>query len=265
MKFWLGIHAPHWLATMTVPAFVSYSRLVGRKSFPRASVDWCHDSKGFTELRDHGAYRFSVEQYVAHVRLVSSEIGRMAWAAIMDWMCEDIVLQKTGLSVLEHQKRTIDNFIKSKSLAPEIPWIACLQGWEPGNYLEHVEQYAKRGIDLTQEKIVGLGSVCTRQKTKEIASVVIPLAQLGLKLHGFGVKADGLDSVGQYLESSDSMAWSNYAVKEMRCNGFYKLPEHADRKHKNCANCLEYAMWWRGKLIEPRLARIARARELQAA
>jgi hypothetical protein len=258
MRFWLGIHAPHWLAYMTVPAFVSYSRLRNRQSFPRANVEWCHDSKGFTELKKHGEYTFSVNAYVAHVQKVSREIGKMAWAAIMDWMCEDVVLRKTGLTVLEHQKRTIDNYIESKSQAPEIPWIACLQGWEPNEYQNHVEQYARRGVFLDREHLVGLGSVCTRQKTKEISAVVTPLANMGLRLHGFGVKADGLDLVGKLLASADSMAWSKYAIDEQkRPNGFYKLPEHSDRKHKNCANCLEYAMWWRSKLIEPRLEKIA--------
>jgi hypothetical protein len=262
VKFWLGIHAPHWLATMTVPAFVSYSRLVDRKTFPRAAVDWCHDSKGFTELKQHGCYRFTVPQYVAHVRRVSREIGRMAWSAIMDWMCEDIVLRKTGLSVANHQSRTIDNYLESRRLAPEIPWIACLQGWAPEDYLEHVEQYARRGVYLDQHEVVGLGSVCTRQKLRSIEAVVLPLASLGLKLHGFGVKADGLDLVGKHLVSADSMAWSKYAVDEQkRPNGFYKLLEHADRKHKNCANCIEYAMWWRAKLIEPRLEKILGARQ----
>ena len=90
-----------------MPLFVSHRQLASRKSFPRAQGPWCEDSAGFTEIRLYGGYQTPPRQYVADVRLHMQEIGKMQWAAIQDWMCEPFMLAKTGLSVEEHQSRTI--------------------------------------------------------------------------------------------------------------------------------------------------------------
>ena len=63
-------------------------------------------------------------------------------------------------------------------------------------------------IDLRHERIVGLGSVCRRQSTDEIGVITERLAGLGLQLHGFGVKTEGVRRYSRYLASADSMAWS---------------------------------------------------------
>ncbi|MFI5615635.1 MBL fold metallo-hydrolase [Amycolatopsis sp. NPDC051903] len=52
------------------------------------------------------------------------------------------------------------------------------------------------GIDLTQERLVGLGSVCRRDSTAEIAAIVTALWARGIRLHGFGAKRDGLARIG---------------------------------------------------------------------
>lgn len=53
--------------------------------------------------------------------------------------------------------------------------------------------------------LVGLGSVCRRQSTAEIGIIAGTLHAMGLKLHGFGVKREGLARYGHCLSSSDSM------------------------------------------------------------
>ena len=58
------------------------------------------------------------------------------------------ILAKTKLSVAEHQLRTVNSFAELKTLAPEIPWVPVLQGWTPGDYLDHIEEYARSGFDL---------------------------------------------------------------------------------------------------------------------
>ena len=67
----------------------------------------------------------------------------------MDWMCEESVLRKTGLTVEgHHQRRTMENFLELKSKAPELPIVPVLQGWTIGDYWRHVEQYGRAGVDL---------------------------------------------------------------------------------------------------------------------
>lgn len=55
-------------------------------------------------------------QYVAAVRRYDDEIGSLERAAPRDLTCEVAVLQRTGLSVREHQRRTVDNFVELQML-----------------------------------------------------------------------------------------------------------------------------------------------------
>jgi hypothetical protein len=62
---------------------------------------------------------------------------------------------------------------------------------------------------LTREPRVGIGSICRRQATIRIGFRLNDLHRAGVsRLHGFGMKLDGLESYGDRLASSDSMSWS---------------------------------------------------------
>lgn len=235
MNLFLGVHHPNWLATSDVPLFVSRCRLEGRKSFPRASAPWALDSGAFSELSLRGGWSISEWTYAALARRWKTEIGNMLWAAPMDWMCEPTIIKRTGLSVWEHQTRTIDSFVKLCMIDTGIHFIPVLQGWRQEDYLRHIEMYRNRGVELERERLVGVGTICRRQGTNAIASLLSCLANTGLKLHGFGVKLTGIRKGGQYLHSADSMAWSFEARRSS------PLPGHT---HKNCANCWEWARGW---------------------
>ncbi|MFG2197172.1 hypothetical protein [Streptomyces sp. NPDC048639] len=77
---------------------------------------------------------------------------------------------------------------------------------------------------------MGMGSVCRRQATTEIAHLVDTFHARGYRLHGSGVKTRGLTDYGDRVVSADSMAWS--------VGGRYAspLPECTHRA-KSCANC----------------------------
>ena len=244
MRFWLGTHRPDWLEKTDVPLFLSRRRLTGRKRLPRAQGPWALDSGGFTELSEAGRWSITPREYVQEARRYRDEIGRLTFCAPQDWMCEPAVRALTGLSVAAHQRRTTENYQELCALAPELPWIPVLQGWAPGDYLEHVEQYAKAGIPLAGLPVVGIGSVCRRQHTGEVEHVIRRLAGAGIHLHGFGFKVQGLRNVGTFLASADSMAWSfeGRRMAKAVCGG----------THKNCANCLHWALTWR-----QRVARLA--------
>lgn len=269
MRFYLGTHRPNWLWHVTdVPLFVSHRVLRGRRRrFPKATTSWALDSGGFTELSLYGEWRTSPVEYVAAVRRYAAELGGLAWASPQDWMCEPWITAKTGLSVAEHQARTIANYLQLRDLAPELPFIPVLQGWDEADYHAHADAYAAAGIDLTAQDVVGVGSVCRRQATGQIAAILDGLWARGLRMHGFGVKTAGLALYADDLVSADSLAWSYSARVDARHpatqsarpgpGGTSPSDQHspvasgsASGCGKNsCANCLHYALAWRDQLL----------------
>lgn len=237
-KFWLGTHETAWLGRTDVGLMVSHRRLAVRKTLPRSLGPWVLDSGGFSELSLFGEWRTTSPQYVAAVRRYAAEIGQLTWAAPQDWMCEPVMLSRTGLSVAEHQHRTIVSVLELRQRAPALPWIPVLQGWTVRDYLAHADAYAAAGIDLESEAIVGLGSVCRRQGTSLPAQIAQALPTL--RLHGFGVKTTGLARYGGLLTSADSLAWSFRARRS---------PPLAGCTHGSCANCLTFALQWRERVL----------------
>jgi hypothetical protein len=243
--FYLGTHQPHWLWQANFPLFVSHRQLARRPRRLRpAACRWALDSGGFTELSLRGRWVTAAEDYAQAVTIYAQRIGRLDFAAPMDWMCEPFMIERTGLSVAEHQHRTVANYLLLRQLAPDLPFIPVLQGWHLADYLACVDLYASAGVDLAAAARVGLGSVCRRQSTRDIAVIVAALAKRGVRLHGFGVKTGGLHTYGHLLASADSMAWS-YAARR-------QPPMPGCTSHRNCANCLRYATAWRHRLLNPR-------------
>jgi hypothetical protein len=240
MRFYLGTHEVHWLASAGVPLFVSRIRLGKRKRLPRAVAPWALDSGGFTELNRSGRWSIGPKEYAALVRLWRQEIGGMEWAAIQDWMCEAFVLEKTGKTVADHQALTIRSYADLTDAAPELPWVPVLQGWAADDYLRHADDYQRAGFDLSVLPLVGLGSICRRQGTAEASEIIFRVASLGIRLHGFGFKAQGLARNHDLLASADSLAWSYQARRN---------PGLPECRHKSCANCLPYALRWRDRLL----------------
>jgi hypothetical protein len=239
--FYLGCPEPAWLERTDVPLFVSHRRLARRVRMPRARGPWALDSGGFSEIDEYGAWMTTPEHYVAAVRRYRDEIGNLQWAAPQDWMCEPRMLAKTGLTIAEHQRCTVENYLTLRRLAPDLPFIPVLQGWALPDYLECVAMYERVGVDLTAEPVVGVGSVCRRQATAEIGAITAALAALGIRVHGFGVKTLGLERYAENLVSADSMAWSKAARHE---------PRRAGCEHRgNCASCLPYALEWRAGIV----------------
>lgn len=242
MRFYLGTHMPRWLEQADVPLFLSYRRLAGLRRLPRARGRWALDSGGFSELSMFGRWTFSPARYADDVRRFAGEIGQLDWAAVMDWMVEPAIRANTGLSVREHQSRTIASYAELRLLAPEVPWAPVIQGWTLGEYVEHVGMYARAGIDLSQAPVVGVGSICRRQNTTRAALLLRLLArETGLKLHAFGFKLRGLVAASDALASADSLAWSYNARRNA------PLPEC--RGHRRCTSCLAYALEWREQLL----------------
>lgn len=237
MRFYLGTHQVNWLwrDPLSPYLFVSQRRLSRYRKLRAAQCDWALDSGGFTELHLHGRWVLPAVDYVASVRRYVAEIGRLQWAAPQDWMCEPSVRARTGLTVADHQQRTIESVLELRALAPEIYWVPVLQGQSALDYLQHAEDYERAGIDLRAEALVGLGSVCRRSNDNEIVAVVREIATLGISMHGFGVKRSGARRLASVLTSADSVAWSYRARRDKPLEGC---------THKSCANCPRFAAQW---------------------
>ncbi len=243
MDFYLGTHHPNWLARSTVPLFVSAIRLRRecRRRLPRALTKWRKDSGGFSVLNASGSWTGSDREYAEETLVHMERIGNLDAVAIRDWMCEPDVRAKTGKTIREHQELTIESLAALRHFAPEAPWMPVLQGWHLDDYLEHLDMYRAAGFDLAAERVVGVGSVCRRQGTREAAGIMTTLASRGIRIHAFGAKTCGLALYRDRISSADSLAWS-YAARRQQI----RLPGHT---HLTCSSCLDFAMQWRDELL----------------
>ena len=240
MRFHLGTHEPGWIGRSPVPLFVSVTRAArfGRRP---ARAGWALDSGGFTALH-RGGWTETPGDYLARVYDLDDRTPGLMWAAPQDWMCEPSALAATGLTVDEHQARTVDNYCALRDLDERHLIIPVLQGWAPGDHERCVDRYAAAGVDLGAAPLVGVGSICRRQATAEIAAIVRRLAAAGLALHGFGVKTSGLALYADQLASADSLAWSYRARRAgvPLCGG----------RHATCANCYQWAHTWHRRIVD---------------
>lgn len=244
LTFYLGTHILNHIDNAGVELFVSFRRLVKRKRKPFAQTHpICVDSGGFSELSMFGGWETTPEEYVLELQRLQGLGLEITWASQQDWMCEPFMLEKTGKTIQEHQRLTVDNLLRLRSMETDIHFIPVLQGQTLQDYFNHFEMFEVAGIDLRNEPTVGVGSVCRRQHTDEIGHIMRCLHAKGLNLHGFGVKKDGLLKYSQFLQSADSMAWSfnaRYDNKSPDCSS----------NAKNCANCLHYALEWREGVVQ---------------
>jgi hypothetical protein len=212
MKFYVGLHHPPH-AQHFARCMISARRLAERRGdFP--ANEWMLDSGAFTEISQFGMYRTSVKDYAAQIRRWSA-VGRLVSASTQDLMCEPFILAKTGLSVADHQRITIERYDALRALVDGVHVLPVLQGFAPAEYVDHLAQYGDR---LTAGMWVGVGSVCKRNADMgaiERVLSAIHTERPDLRLHGFGLKTTALQSsvVRDLLHSADSMAWSFAARK----------------------------------------------------
>lgn len=219
MQFFVGLHHPGD-ARKFKRAFISVHTIAKRKSGFAGDCEWIMDSGAFSTIHLHGGYPEPVEVYAAQIKRWSSE-GRLLAAVAQDYMCEQHMLDRTGLTVEDHQRLTIERY--DALMACDVGGIyimPVLQGYAPADYIRHLESYGDR---LAYGAWVGVGSVCKRNGDPAAIEDVL-LAILGarpdLRLHGFGVKLTALrsDVVQRALYTADSMAWS-YAARIEGRNG----------------------------------------------
>lgn len=192
---------------------------------------WILDSGAFTRI-NRDSKHMPVEEYANQInRWV--KCGTLEAAVCQDWMCEPFILQKTGLTVEEHQRRTIQGYDALLPLT-EVYVMPVLQGYKPEEYMTHLEMYDDR---LKYRAWVGVGSVCKRNRNPfKVVEVIdsILARRPDLLLHLFGIKITtlALASVRDRIYSADSMAWS--------FNGRYEKLRNPLRSAHNIAEALHY-------------------------
>ena len=207
MLFYVGLHEPAH-ARHFARAFISVNRLRRRKA-PFPAQAWIMDSGAFTEIAAHGHYRHDVAHYAADI-VRWRDNGGLVCAVAQDWMCEPWIVRKTGLTVAEHQRRTIDRYDALMEADTGVAIMPVLQGFDPDDYRRHIAAYGDR---LTHGAYVGVGSVCKRNGDPAAILAVLDAIHADrpdLRLHGFGLKATSLmcRPITARLHSADSMAWS---------------------------------------------------------
>jgi len=229
LLFFPGLHQPSD-ARHFETAFISVNRLRRRKG-PFKVGRWIMDSGAFTELATYGHYRHGVEEYAAEIRRWVGN-GELLAAVAQDYMCEPWIIAKTGLSIAEHQRLTIERYDALVACNPGVYIMPVLQGYSPEDYVRHVHMYGPR---LTAGLWVGVGSVCKRNSDVQAIEAVllaIHAVRPDLLLHGFGLKTTALHSglVRRLLRSADSMAWSFAARREGRnANNWREAAHFASR------------------------------------
>ena len=234
VMFYLGTHVIPFTEKANIPWFISCKLLLTRNK--RIPGVWMMDSGGFTEIAKYGRYTITEAQYLNCILRLNPGV-----AFCQDWMCEDSILRKTGLTIVEHQTLTTNSYLALSKHSPVV--MPVLQGVTPEDYVNHLHLYKQRCE--TTGLLFGLGSVCRRRDYREIEKIVCTLnnSEPGIKLHGFGVKTTAFksDFLVRTLYSADSMAWSfsgRYAPR--KCGGCKKL----------CQNCFYYSIQWYGRVRE---------------
>ena len=192
---------------------LSINTLRGRKRPFRAN-NWLLDSGAFTEISTYGRWRTGPEEYARQINRLK-ENGNLLAAVSQDLMCEPFILAKSGLTIEDHQRLTIERYVLLVPLT-DVYIMPVLQGYSPESYAAHVRQY---GSLLQQGHWVGVGSVCKRNSSPDqIEDILLAIhrERPDLRLHGFGLKLGALKSatVRSLLQSADSMAWSYAGRKE---------------------------------------------------
>ncbi|MFJ1757619.1 hypothetical protein [Kitasatospora sp. NPDC088134] len=246
--FYLGV-PPSWAPRSSVPVMLSANALMnyrlGGERSPVARSRYAVDSGGFSQVGKHGDYLLDPDAWGGMVYRIMDRFGAPPdFVSVQDFMTEPQIIARTGWTLELHQEFTVDSYLYLTREFEHAPWLPVLQGQKVEDYLTHCAMYAAAGVDLAELPLVGVGSVCRRQGTRETGHILAALAGRSLKLHGFGIKADCLRKYGHLLASADTLAWSSGARhRQERLAGY-------SHRAADCRNCMRYALHWREGVVD---------------
>ena len=188
MKFYTGMFHPH-TADKVERAFVSVNVLKKRKSaFP--VKDWIMDSGAFTTINKYGGYPEPVSEYAKQIKRWKGN-GNLIAAVSQDYMCEAWMLEKTGLTVADHQRLTVERY---DQLVAEDTGVCIMQ----------MDAGLDTGAVLMQDSL-------PISDTDTSASLLDKLAALGSRLI-----VDTLSALPQLQEKVQATEGVTYAAKILK-------------------------------------------------
>ena len=282
--FYCGAQQVPWLFQSDVPLFYAWPAIMKRRwhKLTQGPEDvmchWALDSGGFSELRRFGKWTFTAEEFLDGIGRAFDAVGLPDFVCVMDWACGKPATDATGLSVQEHQERTVQSYLDLSAAAPDWPWAPVLQGVTVDDYHAHVSLHLEAGIDLRAVPRVAVGSVAARNADPAVGYLFRTLhADYGISMHGLGVNPPSV-TYSEHLDSADSFAWMRTARFLFRpalteCEGHepgcpaLERVETMDKpdprctcepdpdaegelvgrpkpRHKVCSTCGRYAWWW---------------------
>jgi hypothetical protein len=242
MIFFVGLHHPA-ASRHFDSAFISVNSVRGRKR-PVPCAEWIMDSGAFTELSKHGRYRHDVEDYAAEINRLAAINPGLKIVVAQDYMCEPFITAKTGMTVSEHQRLTVERYDALREFVHGVYVMPVLQGYRVDEYITHIDMYGER---LKPGMLVGVGSVCKRNgNARQVDDLLTAIKRYrpDLRLHGFGLKITALGSAlaRDCLYSADSMAWSFAARYEGRDGNCWKEAKAFANRIETMAVQLGWAM-----------------------
>jgi len=197
-------------------------RVIGPIPVPTIPACMTHvaaDCGGFVASRIWGEYRYTPEQYVDWLRAV-----KPAWAACMDYCCEDEITSGRPGVVQQRQDATTEMARMFWHDYRDVPWVwvPTIQGWYAEDYIRHARELKPLIDEMRSHYVsiggpdlfrVGIGTLCARASAAMIRKVVLAVAAElpDVPLHLWGVKLSVMQSPvmlpGQVV-SVDSAAWN---------------------------------------------------------
>ena len=192
----------HWPLSYLPRVMLSYNMLRNIKTPWKINIPFMMDSGAYSLITKYGKYLYTVEEYGEGIKKWHPDV---AWT--MDYPCEPSVQRKGNYNYKEAQEKTIDNQIRLLGLNVNTQMV--VQGWTIPEYLENLDKIKEQGL-LTER--LGIGSICRRGQTKEIARIIRVIYKNvpgWVRLHGFGVKTSILSRTDApfVLYSADSTSW----------------------------------------------------------
>lgn len=198
-----------------LPASSWARRHLAPPRLPAHVTECAADCGGFVATRVWGDYRYTAVEYVSWL---ASWPVCPAWAATMDYCCEDEITAGVPGLVRERQERTTAQAFHFWQHYRSVPWVwvPTVQGWFPNDYQRHAHDLAPLLSEMAayygpcSSFRVGVGTLCARASVCMIDAVLCAVrAELpDMPLHLWGVKLEALKSIDlTNVVSSDSAAW----------------------------------------------------------
>lgn len=249
-----GKERPKWMpvdVAYMCPAS-SWYRLKFKKPRLPEGVSVAADCGGFVATKIWGNYRYTPAQYIDWLHTFNP-----AWAATMDFCCEDEITSGNRGIVRKRQHLTTgmaQMFWRFHRQAAWT-WVPTIQGWHVEDYVWHarhmktlIEDMAAR-YNGDRRWRVGIGTLCNRASADMVQRVVRAVSDElpGVPLHLWGVKLNVLKSDYHLpnVVSVDSAAWAcggmlgvgNDVLREQRAMGMsqqqhewlIQLPRYLDK------------------------------------